>query len=72
MARRQFKAFAISNGTEVQIEFNDYTKEYVMHNFTGSAVHGMGRYRSMGMAEAKMEKLIKEWGGYTATLIRQN
>ena len=63
------KTYAISNGTKVEIDFNAYTGDYVMHNFTGSAIRGMGRYGSMEDAEAKMLKLIEQWGGYTATEI---
>lgn len=69
MARKQFKTFAISNGNEIQIDFNAYTGDYVMHNFTGSGVYDMGRYESMEAAEAKMHKLVNEWGGFTATEI---
>lgn len=61
------KTYAISNGTEVEIDFNAYTGDYVMHNFTGSAIRSMGRYESMEDAVAKMFKLIEQWGGYTAT-----
>lgn len=63
------KTYAISNGTKVEIDFNACTGDYVMHNFTGSAIRSMGRYGSMGDAETKMLKLIEQWGGYTATEI---
>lgn len=63
------KTYAISNGTEVEIDFNAYTGDYVMHNFTGSAIRSMGRYKSMEEAEERMLKLIEQWGGYTATEI---
>ena len=61
------KTYAISNGTEVEIDFNAYTGDYVMHNFTGSSIRSMGRYKSMKEAEERMFKLIEQWGGYTAT-----
>lgn len=63
------KTYAISNGTEVEIDFNAHTGDYVMHNFTGSAIRSMGRYKSMEETEERMLKLIEQWGGYTATEI---
>jgi hypothetical protein len=63
------KTFAISNGNTVEIDFNSYTGDYVMHNYTGTAIYGMGRYKTMEDAVAKMHKLIKMWGGFTATEI---
>lgn len=63
------KTFAISNGTTVRIDFNAPTDRYVMHNYTGSAIRGMGIFRTMEEAEAKMRHLISQWGGFTATEI---
>lgn len=63
------KTYAISNGTKVTIDYNAIANVYVLHHYVGSAIYGMGLCKTMEDAEAKMFKLIEQWGGYSATEI---
>ena len=63
------KTYAISNGTTAEISYNAYMDDYVMHNFDGDDILGLGRFPTMEEAESKLRKLAKMWGGFTVAEI---
>lgn len=59
------KTYEITNGTKVEIAYNEYMGDYVMHNCAMGSIYGMGRYKTFEEAYDMMVHLADQWGGFT-------